>query len=131
MVEFALSFLLFLGLVAGLMEFGRGVWTYTTLSHAARRGARFAMVHGTGNPVLDSNGNNVTNAEVAAVVKANAVGLDPARIVVAVPSWTPNREPGSTVQIRVTYPFELATGSLILWQRTLELRSSMRMLVVN
>jgi Flp pilus assembly protein TadG len=120
MVEFSLSFLVFLGLVVGLMEFGRGVWTYTTLSHAARRGARFAMVH-----------RNGTNAEVATIIKANAVGLDPAKIVVDTPTWTPNREPGSVVVIRVSYPFELVTGGLIVQQSTLQLQSTTQMLVVN
>lgn len=131
MVEFSLCFLLFLGLVVGLMEFGRGVWTYTTLSHAARRGARFAMVHSNGNPVLDGGGNDVTNAEVATIVKANAIGLDPSKIVVDTPTWTPNREPGSTVLVRVSYPFEMVTGNLILQQSTLQMQSTTRMLVVN
>ena len=46
-VEFSLVFMLFLVLSIGLFEMGRAMWIYTTLSHAARQGARFAMVRGT------------------------------------------------------------------------------------
>ena len=64
-------------------------------------------------------------------MKANAVGLAPAKIVVDAPTWSPNRAPGSTVQIRVSYPFELVTGNLILQQSTLQMQSTTRMIVVN
>ena len=36
MVEFALFFLLFFVVTVALMELGRGMWTYTTVAHAAR-----------------------------------------------------------------------------------------------
>jgi Flp pilus assembly protein TadG len=44
LVEFALSFLLFVVMLVGLVEASRMVWAYTTLANAARRGARFVLV---------------------------------------------------------------------------------------
>ena len=55
MIEFALVFLVFIVLLVGLMEIGRAVWTYTTIAHATRRGARYATMHGSNNPVLDGS----------------------------------------------------------------------------
>ena len=45
MVEFSLVFVLFITMMAGMFEFGRALWVYTTLAHATREGARYAMVH--------------------------------------------------------------------------------------
>ena len=55
MVEFALFFIVFLMLSLGLMEFGLGVWTYSSITHAARAGARYAIVHGASNPIGDGD----------------------------------------------------------------------------
>lgn len=49
-VEFALVLPLFLVLVFGIVEFGRGYHTKTTLTHAAREGARVAALN-IGDPV--------------------------------------------------------------------------------
>jgi len=71
-VEFSLVFMLFLVLCMGLFEMGRAMWIYTTLSHAVRQGARFAMVRGAGamSPVTPA-----TNAEITQVVRNNAIGF--------------------------------------------------------
>ena len=50
MVEFSLVFLLFVVVLVALMEFGRAMWTYATIAHAARQGARYGMVHGSAKP---------------------------------------------------------------------------------
>ena len=81
-VEFSLVFILFLVLIVSLLEIGGTVWTYTTVTFAARQGVRFAMVHGSANPVLDGEGNDITDDQVEAVVQANAIGLDPNKLVV-------------------------------------------------
>lgn len=136
-VEFALFFLLFLTVAVGLMELGRGVWTYTTVAHAARAGARYAVVHGSLNPI----GQDGTT--IAEVVKANAVGLDPAEITVTTKyekydqvagTWLTGsayNERGNVVEVKVGYPFRLVTGPLVLAQNTLQLSSTSRMVVGN
>ena len=58
-VEFSLAFMLFLVIMVTLMEFGRAMWTYTTICHAARQGARFAMTRGSLNPTTKTDVENV------------------------------------------------------------------------
>ena len=130
-VEFSFIFVVFLMTVVALMELGRGVWTYATLSHAARRGARFAMIHGSNNPVMDNSDNDTTDTEIANVVKAAAIGLDTSTIVVATPTWTPDRSRGSTVELTVTYNFNVVVGPPLLPRNTIPLTSTARMIVAN
>lgn len=40
-VEFSLAFTAFIMLLMGMMEFGRAVWTFSTLSHAVSQGDRY------------------------------------------------------------------------------------------
>ena len=131
MVEFAFFFILFLVTAVGLMELGRAAWTYVTLSHAARAGGRYAIVHGGTNPIT---GGDLTVAQFA---KRNAVGLAASDISVAVTYDTgtpgdaaPNAQ-GSVVQIRVQYPFQFVSGALIVSQSTLQMASTTRMVVLN
>jgi Flp pilus assembly protein TadG len=71
MVEFALVAPLFFILLFGIIEAGRFIFYYETLSHATREGARFAIVNGantlgcptgpaaSGSSACDTPGNNV------------------------------------------------------------------------
>lgn len=124
LVEFALFFLLFLALSVGLMELGRGIWTFTTLSHAARQGARYAIAKGSFSPI---GGDDPTIEEV---VKRNAIGLEPSDITVTI-LYSPSNTRGSVVEVRVQYPFQLVTGPLILADSTLQLGSTTRMIIAN
>jgi Flp pilus assembly protein TadG len=136
MVEFALFFMLFLVVAVALMELGRGVWTYTTVAHAARQGARYAQVHGSLYPITNGD------SSIEQVVKNNAVGLDPQEVAVTASweSWDPVNSvwvqdnvnaQGSIVKVQVSYPFRLVTGPLVLSQNTIQLRSTSRMIVAN
>lgn len=131
MVEFSLFFIVFMMLSLGLMEFGLAVWTYSTMSHAARAGARYALVHGASNPI---DGGDAT---VAQVVTRNAIGLDPANVTVATtydtgdPLVAATNAKGHVVQVQVRYPFPLITGALVLPNRTLTMQSTARMIVAN
>lgn len=120
LVEFSLFFIVFLMVTVGIMEFGRAVWTYTTLAHAARQGARYAMVHGESNPV--------SNDQIRDVVAKNAVGLDRDTIVVNT-SWLPDNSSGSQVEIQVRYPFRFVTAPLLLSKNALLLGSTSRTVI--
>ncbi len=86
LVEFALILPLLILLVFGVIEFGRGYHTKTTLTHAAREGVRVAALE-SGDP--------------ASTVRAAAPNLDPGRIGVTV---TPSPcVPGQPVTVTVTY----------------------------
>jgi Flp pilus assembly protein TadG len=137
LVEFGLFFLLFLMVSVGLMELGRGVWTFTTVAHAARAGARYAITHGKLNPI-PANGTTIED-----VVKANTVGLDPADVTVNTQyqkydevngTWQTGavyNERSNVVEVKVSYPFRLVTGPLVLAQNTIQLSSTSRMIVGN
>lgn len=123
-VEFALVFMLFLVLSMGLFEMGRAMWIYTTLAHAVRQGARFAMVRGTDamSPVTTA-----TNAEITQVVRDNAIGLVASDVTVT-PAWklsttsaevdwdtaAASRDGGTFVVVRATYPLRFITGNVFI-----------------
>jgi Flp pilus assembly protein TadG len=121
-VEFALGFMLFIMMLVGLMEFGRAVWVYTTVAQATRQGARYAVVHGSANPA--------TADQIASVVAANAVGLDPNNLTVTT-TWSPANQRGAVVQVQVRYNLNLVAAPLIVKQNTLTLGSSSNMIVAN
>ena len=130
LVEFALFFMVFLVLTLGLMELGRAVWTYVTLSHAARAGGRYAIVHGGTNPI--------SGKTIAQVVQENAIGLvGTGTVSVAVtydtgtPGDTATNTQGNVVQVQVTYPFQFVTGGLVVPQLTIDMASTARMTVLN
>ena len=80
MVEFAIAATVSLTVTFAVLEFGRALWTYNALADAARKGARYAVLHeataiddvkrmvvygntaGTGNPVVQNL--STTNVEV-------------------------------------------------------------------
>ena len=128
-VEFALVFIVFLVVVFALMEFGRLMWTYSTLAHVTRQVGRFSVVRGSVNPA--------TTSEIQAVVDrhSNSTGLDSSQVVVSM-SWNDVVSPasierGDFVEVQLTYPFQFVTGSLIVPNNTLQLGSTCRMVVAN
>jgi Flp pilus assembly protein TadG len=82
LVEFALGATVFLTVVFAVLEFGRALWIHNALSDAARRGARYAVIH----PATD-----------AAAVKNVVVFGDPAG------GSTPLVDNLTTSQVNVTY----------------------------
>ena len=124
MVEIALSLLIMLLLTIGLFEMARGMWVYTTLSHAARQGARFAMVRG------NASASPATIASIEQRVKSQAIGLDPNNISVAV-TWEDSgtMQGGDFVQIRATYPLTMITGSAFFGHSVLNLGSTSRVTI--
>lgn len=124
MVEFSLGFLIFLVLVVGIFEGGRLVWTYTTLSHAARQGARYAVVHGERNPLND-------DASITAAVRAQAVGLPSANVAVNTVWSDPNKKGGSVVTVSATYPISFIASPLVFGGNMLSLTARSRATVAD
>lgn len=98
MVESALAFTTFLFMVFGVMEFGRAVWMYNSLTYLAHEGARYACVRG------NSSGQAATTSDVSAYVKSVAVGVAPSALLVTT-TYLPNNNPGSAVKVTVQYAF--------------------------
>lgn len=55
LVEFAIGATVFLTAMFAVIEFGRVLWTHNALSDAARRGARYAVNHATGDVTAVKN----------------------------------------------------------------------------
>lgn len=115
MVESALALIILFMLLLGTIEFGRAVWVYNTLAYAARQGMRYAIVRGSVTPA--------TNQDIESVVRANAIGLNTGSMTV-VTSWSPNRQRGSTVLVRVDYPFQFAVSPALAGAATINMRSN-------
>jgi Flp pilus assembly protein TadG len=97
-IESALALVVFLMMLFGIMDLGRMVWTYNTLSQAARVDARYAIVHG------NASGSVASSSDVSNVVRGQVIGLDPSTLVVTT-TWTPDKNPGSAVKVQTSYSF--------------------------
>ncbi|MEO8575985.1 MAG: TadE/TadG family type IV pilus assembly protein [Gemmatimonadales bacterium] len=96
MVEFALvAGVIFIPLVFGIIEFGRLMWSKTTITAAAREGVRFAIVRGA------SSGAAADTAAIGVYVRGRTA-LSPLNIT---SSWTGTKQPGDTVTVQVSYAY--------------------------
>jgi Flp pilus assembly protein TadG len=147
MVEFALSALIFLSLLFGVIEFAYAYYTYQDISDAARKAARWASVRGsvscTNVPNLPDCG--ATNAEVQTYVQnLGYPGLNSSKINVTT-KWCPassttsgtwttcstsgSNAPGNQVQVMVSYTFPI--GLPYLAAKTIGLQSTASMVIAQ
>ena len=111
LVESAIVAVAFLLLLTGIMEFGRLGFSYNEVSFAAQCAARWAAVRGS------SSGHPAAAADVQAAAEVYTGALDNTKVTVTT-SWSPsgtcpfspppgnpNNNPGSTVQVKVSYHF--------------------------
>ena len=116
MVEFALVAPMFFFLLFGIIEAGRFIFYYETLSHATREGARYAIVNGantlgcpSGPPAPGSSACDVPGNNVIARVRTAAFGvLNP---ITVTPEWLDgsglpgNNGRGQTVRVEASYTY--------------------------
>jgi Flp pilus assembly protein TadG len=112
MLEGAFVMTTFVILLVGSMDFGRLGFTYNSVTYAAHQAARFASTNGS------ASGHAATVATIQANADNNLIGLSATGLTVAV-TWTPNNNPGSQVQVVVSYRFTplvipISAGSLTL-----------------
>ncbi len=99
LVEFSIGVTVFVTAMFAVLEFGRLLWVHNALTDAARRGARYAVMHaasdetavknivvygdaaGSGNPMLD----NLSTANV--VVNYNSFGLNDGTVSVSITNY--------------------------------------------
>ncbi|MBB1017230.1 pilus assembly protein [Dietzia sp. DQ11-71] len=115
-VEFALVLPILLLLVIGILEFGRAYHVQTTLSNAARDGARVMALQ-----------DSATAAEVRTI--ESAVGLDVTVDMITVTPDTGCAAPGTTTDlasVTIEYPFGLLSGLLPIEDLTLTGKGTMR-----
>lgn len=109
LVEFAIIIPVFLGMLMGILDFGRVVWATTSLASAAREAARYAIVHGgsatdpcpVGPPGPDSRRTDVTPATVTA--SASCPYPSPSKQSVVNAATTAALAGGSNITVTVCY----------------------------
>src|SRR5690242_5165865 len=74
------------------IEMARGMWIYHTLAYSIREGTRFTIVHGVDCGV-SPNACTKTVADIAAVIRDAATGLDGGQMQVTLQSLTDNIGP--------------------------------------
>jgi Flp pilus assembly protein TadG len=109
MLELALSFMAFMLLTMGTMEFGWAVYAYNFCSYAAQDAARWASVRGS---LSTLSGAPATQASILSFVQSEAVGLDTSLLNVSA-TWNPNNTAGSTVTVTVSYTITPLAGLAI------------------
>ena len=114
-METAISAVVFLTLLLGIIDFSYGLYTYDLVSYAAKIGSRWAIVHGA------SSSSPATASDVQNYIASQIAGLDPSKLQVTT-SWSPNNNPGSTVSVQVSYNFSFADP--LVPARTLTLNAS-------
>jgi len=102
MVELALTVLVLLTVMFGVVEFSRALYTYHFVSNAAREATRYAMVRGASctswGTACPASATDIQNY-VKGIVPT---GIDPSAITVTT-TWNPDNKPGSSVQVTVQY----------------------------
>lgn len=99
MLEGALVMTTFVILLVGVMDFGRLGFTYNSVTYAAHQAARFAATNGS------ASGHPASVATIQSNAEGNLVGMSAKSLTVSV-TWTPNNNPGSQVQVVVSYGFQ-------------------------
>ncbi len=131
-MEFALVVPWFFLMLFGIIEAGRFIYYYETLSNATREGARYAIVNGantlgcpSGPPAPGTSGCDVAGNNVVARVRQSALGMAGVGVT---PTWAPDNGRGSTVRVDATYTYRSLIPIVPLPQITVNAEST---LVVN
>lgn len=111
LVEFAAVALPFFLVLLGIVEAGRFMFYYETLSNATREGARYAIVNGanslscpTGPPAPSSVSCDPLGNDVKERVRKAAFGVLGTGVTIT-PTWFSNNGRGSTVTVAAIYTY--------------------------
>jgi len=110
LVEFALVAFLCVILLLSTVEFGRLLLVYNTVANAAREGARYASVSGTGGGTRAGRTPEEVAAEVRKFARAGPVDLTRLQISVGYPDGA--NAAGMRVDVTVEYPYDPLIGLL-------------------
>lgn len=102
-VEYALSLPFLLALIYGIVEVSHYAYLRMTMSNAAHDAVRYAAVHSSqaSSPATTSDVKSFTNNELSSL-GLNPDGTGGTAVTV---TYTPDNSPGSTVNVKITYPF--------------------------
>ena len=109
LVEFALVGPIFFTLLFGIIEGGRLVWTFHSLSNGAKEGARYTTVRGAGSIQPDAP---ATAASIKAQVLATSPGLNADALNVSLVLLDSDMEDQSQFRVDASYQFDFIVGSI-------------------
>ena len=102
LVEYSIAATVFLTAMFGVIEFGRALWVHNALADAARRGARYAVLHSAND--VDEVKNVVVYGDPAGGTKTTVPNLSTANVTVNYSGFALNK---GTVSVSVTnYQFQ-------------------------
>ena len=111
MVEFSMLGIVLFIMVFGMIDAGRAVWNYNTLSHATREGTRYAIVHGadSSNPSGPDSANFTPPSDdvmVRQIIDKYGSGLDPDRLTVTSEWLDGSNERGNSIKVTSSYDYQ-------------------------
>ena len=139
LVEFALSAVLLLTLIFGVMAISVALYSYNVVSEAAREGTRYAIVRGNKcNSFASACPANVDGSDVQTYIRSLSFpGITPGNLTAAsvyssvnAAACTPSascNNPGNQVKVTVTYSFPLIIPFVP--NRTLTMSNSSQMVI--
>lgn len=99
-VEFAIVSILFLMIVLGTIDLGRGIYMYSELTNAVREGARYAQVAPT----------STSQIQDRVVAKAPGLNLSSSNVTVTCPSGCTT---GNDITVKANMTFSLIAQNLL------------------
>jgi Flp pilus assembly protein TadG len=114
-IEFALASIVLLMFLFGIIDCARAAYTYEFVTYAARKGVRYAIVHGSACVIYDGGSCTATAAQIQSYVTGlTMAGLSSTAMTVTVtwPTQTTSgcstvgtNNPGCPVQVAVSYNY--------------------------
>jgi len=120
LTELPIALVLLIVLAFGIMDAGRLIYAYNTVSLSAREGVRWAAVRG------GASGYAASKGDIQSFVQSKTVGVP----VTVDATWLPDsdNQPGSSVVVTVTNDFA-PIAPLPLVPKTIKLSSTSRMVI--
>ena len=121
LIESGLCFVVFFTILLGILDVGRGIYSYNFIAAASKEAARYAMVHG------NSSGQIASDSDIRTQARSWLVGVVGGDSATVDTTWSPDKKPGSTVTVHVQCTFT-PISSLLVGSWTLQ-SSSTRLIV--
>ena len=111
MVEFSMLGIVLFIMIFGMIDAGRAVWNYNTLSQATREGTRYAIVHGADSSDPSGPGSGYytppsTDTKITDTVATFASGLDESNLTVASEWLDGSNQRGDTIKVTSSYDYQ-------------------------
>lgn len=131
-VEFAVASIILFTLIFGVMAICLALYSYNVTAEAAREATRYAIVRGShchfpSGPSCPTSQTDIQNYVRSIPFPGIILGTQSKPTLTATANWVPDNNPGSQVQVTVTYTFPLTIP--FVQSRTLSMSSTSQMVI--